>query len=240
MPPYDDARIIAGQGTVGLEIVEDLPDVATVVVPVGGGGLSAGVATAVKLLRPSARVVGVEPEDRRPRKPLRARAAGKPVEIPLGVGLADGLLAVQIGAVPFAHLDRYLDDDLVAVPDAALPRAMRRHLLERERLVVEPSGAACVAALLKGLIDVYGPTRRRAQRRQHHLQSARGDRRALLLITPRARRCGLPVAAGFLRVPASSISTTITMPTSVAPASVRRGPAPLPCRSPSRRAPRCT
>ncbi|HEX4406432.1 MAG TPA: threonine/serine dehydratase [Polyangia bacterium] len=154
VPPYDDPRIIAGQGTVGLEIVEELPDVETVLVPVGGGGLSAGVATAVKLLKPGVRVVGVEPEAAP--KLSRARAAGKPVEIPLGEGLADGLLAVQIGAIPFAHLERYLDD-VVAVPDAALPRAMR-HLLERERLVVEPSGAACVAAVLEGLVDVRGPT----------------------------------------------------------------------------------
>ena len=155
VPPYDDPTIIAGQGTAGLEIVEDLPMVQTVLVPVGGGGLSAGVATAVKLLAPNARVVGVEPEGAP--KLTRARAAGAPVEIPPSPGgLADGLLAVRIGAAPFAHHRAYLDD-VVTVPDAAQHGAMRM-LLDRMKLVVEPSGAITVAALMQGVVAPHGTT----------------------------------------------------------------------------------
>src|SRR5215211_6853568 len=108
VPPYDHPTIVAGQGTAGLEIVEDLPSVRLVLVPVGGGGLSAGVATAVKLLSPATRVVGVEPASAP--KLSRARAAGRPVHIGANRGLADGLLAVQVGDVPFAHHERYVDD----------------------------------------------------------------------------------------------------------------------------------
>ena len=144
VPPYDDPTIIAGQGTVGLEIIEDCPTVATVLVPVGGGGLSAGVATAVKLLSPSTRVIGVEPASAP--KLTRARAAGAPVHLGRTSGMADGLLAVQVGTVPFAHHAAYVDD-VITVEDAALPEAMR-FLLDRMKLVAEPSGAITVAALL--------------------------------------------------------------------------------------------
>lgn len=154
VPPYDDATIIAGQGTTGLEIAEEMPNVATVVVPVGGGGLSAGVATAIKLLCPTARVVGVEPAGAP--KLTRAREAGQPVRLERTSSLADGLLAVQIGHITFAHHERYLDD-VVTVEDGALPRAMR-HLLDRMKLVAEPSGAITIAALLEGLIEPTGPT----------------------------------------------------------------------------------
>ena len=154
VPPYDHATIITGQGTAGLEIVEDLPEVATVLVPVGGGGLSAGIATAVKLLRPSARVIGVEPAGMP--KLTSARDAGAPVEIALGSSLADGLLAVRIGAVCFAHHEAYLDD-VVTVDDAALRRAMR-FLIDRVKVVAEPSGAIAVAALLEGVVRAEGPT----------------------------------------------------------------------------------
>ena len=154
VPPYDDPTIVAGQGTVGLEIAEELPDVATVLVPVGGGGLSAGVAAAVKLLVPAARVVGVEPEGAP--KLTRAREAGEPVSIPSLGGLADGLLAVRVGSTPFAHHQAFVDD-VVTVPDAALPGAVR-FLLDRLKLVTEPSGAITVAALLEGLVRPAGPT----------------------------------------------------------------------------------
>jgi len=154
VPPYDDQRIIAGQGTVGLEIAADLPDVRTVLVPVGGGGFSAGVASAIKLRLPHARVIGVEPTGAP--KLSRARAAGRPVKLEHSGGLADGLLAVEIGTVTFAHHQRYIDD-VVLVDDAALKRAMRL-LLDRMKLVVEPSGAITVAALLEGKIDAKGPT----------------------------------------------------------------------------------
>jgi Threonine dehydratase len=154
VPPYDDRRIIAGQGTVGLEIAADLPDVDTVLVPVGGGGFSAGVASAIKLRLPNARVIGVEPVGAP--KLSRARAAGRPVKLELSGGLADGLLAVEVGTLTFAHHQRYLDD-VVQVDDAALKRAMRL-LLDRMKIVVEPSGAITVAALLEGKVAASGNT----------------------------------------------------------------------------------
>ena len=155
VPPYDHPTIIAGQGTAGLEIVEDAPELLdTVLVPVGGGGLSAGVATAVKLLSPTTRVVGVEPEGAP--KLSRARAAGAPVRLDRTGGLADGLLAVQVGTAPFAHHQAYLDD-VVTVPDAALRPAVRL-LLDRMKLVAEPSGAITVAALSTGAVRPRGAT----------------------------------------------------------------------------------
>ena len=152
VPPYDDSAIIAGQGTAGLEIVEDLPDVGTVVVPVGGGGLSAGVATAVKLSAPRARVVGVEPAGAP--KLTRARERGAPVRLSSTSSLADGLLAVEIGTLTFAHHQQFLDD-IVLVDDSLLRPALR-FLLDRMKLVAEPSGAITVAALLAGLVRPAG------------------------------------------------------------------------------------
>jgi threonine dehydratase len=154
VPPYDHQVIIAGQGTVGLEIADDMPNVEAVLVPVGGGGFSAGVASAIKLRLPNARVIGVEPAGAP--KLSRARAAGKPVKLAHTGGLADGLLAVEIGHVTFAHHQEYLDD-VVLVDDATLRRAMRL-LLDRMKLVVEPSGAITVAALLEGKFTPRGPT----------------------------------------------------------------------------------
>jgi len=152
VPPYDHATIVAGQGTAGLEIAQDLPDVGTVLVPVGGGGLSAGVATAIKLTVPNATVIGVEPANAP--KLTRARAAGKPVKLDRTSGLADGLLAVEIGAIPFAHAQAYIDD-VVTIADEDLRDAMR-FLLDRMKLVVEPSGAITVAALLTGAAKTRG------------------------------------------------------------------------------------
>jgi threonine dehydratase len=154
VPPYDHPWIIAGQGTAGLEIADDLADVGTVLVPVGGGGLSAGVATAIKLRAPKARVIGVEPANAP--KLSRARAAGKPVRIPASSGLADGLLAVEVGGITFAHHAEYIDE-VVQVDDASLGRAMRL-LLDRMKVVAEPSGAITVAALLEGLVQPRGKT----------------------------------------------------------------------------------
>jgi threonine dehydratase len=154
VPPYDHEWIIAGQGTAGLEIAQDLPDVDTVLVPVGGGGLSAGLATAIKLLVPTARIVGVEPSGSP--KLSRARAAGRPVRIPANAGLADGLLAVEVGGLTFAHHERFLDE-VVQVDDDALPGAMRL-LLDRMKLVAEPSGAITIAALLTGVVETQGKT----------------------------------------------------------------------------------
>lgn len=152
--PYDDPAIIAGQGTVGLEIVSEIPDVETVLVPVGGGGLSAGVSTAVKLLAPKARVIGVEPTSAP--KLTRARERGRPVKLDSIGGLADGLLATEIGALPFMHHQLYVDE-VVLVDDAPLIDAMR-HLLDRMKVVVEPSGAITVAALMSGVVEARGKT----------------------------------------------------------------------------------
>ena len=152
--PYDDPAIIAGQGTVGLEVCSVIPDVDTVLVPVGGGGLSAGVSTAVKLLAPHAQVIGVEPTSAP--KLSRARESGHPVKLDKTVGLADGLLATEIGALPFMHHQLYIDE-VVLVDDSALPAAMR-HLIDRMKLVVEPSGAITVAALMTGVVKARGKT----------------------------------------------------------------------------------
>jgi threonine dehydratase len=154
VPPYDHPWILAGQGTVGLEIADDLADVGTVLVPVGGGGLSGGTAAAIKLRVPNARVVGVEPSSAP--KLTRAREAGRPVRLGKTEGLADGLLAVEVGALPFAHHAAYIDE-VVTVDDAALPRAMRL-LFDRLKLVTEPSGAITVAALMEGIVTPRGKT----------------------------------------------------------------------------------
>lgn len=146
--PYDDPMIIAGQGTVGLEIAEDLPDVEMVLVPVGGGGLSAGVATAMKLMVPGVKVVGVEPVSAP--KLYRARQEGTPVRLDATGGLADGLQAIEIGGRPFHHHQAYIDD-VVLVDDDPLPQAMQ-HLMDRMKVVVEPSGAITVAALMTGKV----------------------------------------------------------------------------------------
>ena len=116
--------------------------------------MSAGVATAIKLRCPSARVIGVEPEGAA--KLSRARAAGKPTRLDTTSSLADGLMAVEIGAMPFAHHRLYIDE-VITVPDGAL-RAAVRHLLDRMKLVAEPSGAITIAALMERLVVPKGPT----------------------------------------------------------------------------------
>jgi threonine dehydratase len=150
VPPYDDLLIIAGQGTAGAEIVEDLDEIDTVVVPVGGGGLSAGVGAAIKRMKPAVRVVGVEPAGAP--KLSRAREAGKPVTLDHTDSLADGLMAVRIGTITFEHHQEFLDE-VVTVPDDELAPAMRV-LLDRAKLVAEPSGAITLAAVLTGAFKV--------------------------------------------------------------------------------------
>lgn len=144
VPPFDHAWIIAGQGTVGLEIVEQLPAVRTVYVPLGGGGLASGVATAVKLSCPGARVIGVEPSGAP--KVSTSLAAGHPVTLERTDSIADGLLSLRPGDLTFAHLQRYLDG-VVTVEEDAITAAVR-WLFAEARLVVEPSGAVSVAAAL--------------------------------------------------------------------------------------------
>jgi threonine dehydratase len=157
VPPYDDPEIIAGQGTCGLEIVEDLPDAAEVIVPVSGGGLISGIAAAVRALRPDARIIGVEPEDAADAR--ESLAAGEirtwPTERTHRT-IADGLRVNRIGDLPWAHIQA-LVDEIVTVSDAQMRDAIRQLAL-RARLVVEPSGAASMAAHLTGAAgQVRGP-----------------------------------------------------------------------------------
>jgi threonine dehydratase len=146
IPPFDDDRIIAGQGTIGLELVEDLPDLAAVLVPVGGGGLASGIATAVRALRPSARVIGVEPElAADARESLeRGEVVRWPAEL-VSRTIADGTRTQALGARTFAHLRAYLDS-VVTVSEVEIVAAVRL-AAERSRLVVEPSGALGIAAM---------------------------------------------------------------------------------------------
>ena len=157
IPPFDDTRIIAGQGTVGLEIAQALPDVRTVVVCIGGGGLVSGVATAVRALCPNARVVGVEPE-------LAADAQqslreGRIVTWPAADvtrTICDGVRTQALGELTFATISA-LVDEIVTVPEAAVLEAMRWLALEA-KLVVEPTGALTLAALQSGALAADGPT----------------------------------------------------------------------------------
>lgn len=147
VPPFDDDYVLAGQGTIGLEILEDLPEVDLVLAPVGGGGLIGGVATAIKALRPDVRVIGVEPA-------LAADAqasfrAGEIVEITAahaGRTIADGVRTLRVGAITFAHIRRYVDD-IVTVGEAEIESATRKLLLGA-KLVVEPTAALPFAAYL--------------------------------------------------------------------------------------------
>jgi threonine dehydratase len=143
--PFDHADIVAGQGTVGLEILEECPDVRTVVVCTGGGGLLAGVATAVKGVRPDVRVVGVQAEQAAAYP--ASLAAGHPVPLERMATMADGIAVGCPGEVPYAIV-RSLVDDIATVPEETLSRALL-FLIERAKLVVEPAGAAGVAALLE-------------------------------------------------------------------------------------------
>ena len=153
VPPFDHAWIIAGAGTVGLEIAEQLPDVGTVYVPVGGGGLAAGVATAIKLSRPAARVIGVEPAGAA--KLTASLAAGHPVTLERTASIADGLLSLRPGDLTFAHLAQYLDS-VMTVDESAISAAVR-WLFAEARLVAEPSGAVTVAAALATAGDCPAP-----------------------------------------------------------------------------------
>lgn len=148
--PFADAGVIAGQGTVGLEIMDDLPDVDVVLVPVGGGGLLSGVATAVKAVRPATRVIGVEPEGA---PALRAALdAGHVVTLDGVNTIADGLAAPMTSELALS-IARESVDDVVTIPDDAIAGAVRA-LLERAKLLAEPAGAAGLAALLCGAVTV--------------------------------------------------------------------------------------
>jgi threonine dehydratase len=152
VPPFDHEWIIAGQGTLGLEILEQQPDVAAVVVPIGGGGLAAGVAAAIKQTRPAVNVIGVEPAGAA--KMRASLDAGHPVTLPSTETIADGLMPVRPGDLTFDHVSRFVDD-VVTVSDEAIIEAVL-WAFNRTKLVAEPSGAASLAAVLTGAVDSRG------------------------------------------------------------------------------------
>ena len=153
VPPFDHAWIIAGQGTAALEILEQCPDVAAVLVPIGGGGFAAGVSTAIKLSRPSIRVIGVEPAGAAAMK--ASLEAGHVVTLDHTHSIADGLMPVRPGDLTFAHVRRFVDQ-VVTVEDAQIADAVI-WLFDKASLLTEPSGAATVAAALAGAAGVDGP-----------------------------------------------------------------------------------
>ncbi len=157
VPPFDHADIVAGQATVGLEIAAALPEVETVVVPVGGGGLISGVVVGLAAAGSRAKVWGVEPAGAP--KLERALAAGRPVALQQTASIADGLITLTVGEVPFAHLAQHRDRlaGVVLVEDDTLREAV--HFLWRAcRLAVEPSGAATTAAVRSGVLQPVPPT----------------------------------------------------------------------------------
>jgi threonine dehydratase len=146
VPPFDHEMIIAGQGTLGLEILDQLPAVDTVLVPVGGGGLLAGVAAAIKQSRPGVRVVGVEPVGAAAMKV--SLEAGHVVTLPSTQSVADGLMPVRPGDLTFAHAQMFVDE-VITVDDERIVDAVL-WLSDSAKIVAEPSGAATVAAALGG------------------------------------------------------------------------------------------
>ena len=154
LPPFDAVEVVAGQGTIGLELIEELPELTTVIVPAGGGGLLGGIAVAIKSTRPDVRVVGVQ-STAMPGL-IASRAAGAPVAVPRARTIADGVAVVGPSTLTQALIERYVDE-LVAVSESDIASAVV-FLVERARLVVEGAGALAVAALRAGLVRPGGPT----------------------------------------------------------------------------------
>lgn len=154
VPPFDHEWIIAGQGTLGLEILDQRSDVETILVPVGGGGLLAGVAAAVKQTKPQVRVVGVEPAGAAAMK--ASLEAGHPVTLPKTESVADGLMPVRPGDLTFAHAQKFVDE-VVTVSDEEIIEAVL-WLFAKAKIVAEPSGAATVAAALTRKVSESGRT----------------------------------------------------------------------------------
>jgi len=147
VPPFNDEKIIAGQGTMGLEILEDLPEVETVLVPVGGGGMLSGVATAIKLSKPGAKVIGVEPElAADAQASLRSGKIVQSTAQQTSQTIADGLRTQSIGAINFEHIKRYVDD-ILTVSELEIRQAMQ-WLATNPKTIAEPSGAVAVAGFL--------------------------------------------------------------------------------------------
>ncbi len=145
VPPYNDLRIIAGTGTIGMEILDDLADTKLVLVPVSGGGLISGVAAAVKLRKPSCKIVGVEPElaaDAQASLKAGKRITFDPAQV--NQTIADGLRTTPVGEIPFEHIYRFVDD-IITVTEDQIRKAIKMLLLQA-RLVAEPSGAVTSAA----------------------------------------------------------------------------------------------
>lgn len=157
VPPFDHADIVAGQATVALEIVEQLPEVETVLVPVGGGGLISGVVTGLAAVGSRAKVWGVEPAGAPKLK--RSLEAGAPVRLERTESIADGLITLNVGAIPFGQLQQHRDRlrGVVLVDDDSIRDAVQ-FLWRTCRLAVEPSGAATTAALLSGAVRPSGVT----------------------------------------------------------------------------------
>lgn len=144
--PFDDADVIAGQGTIGLELLEQIPNLDAVVIPIGGGGLISGVACALKESRSSIRVIGVQTE--RLPSMLRAREQGGPVTLPPQATIADGIAVRRAGAITFPLVERYVDE-IVTVDEEEIAQSILV-LLEREKTLAEGAGAVALAALLQG------------------------------------------------------------------------------------------
>jgi len=153
VPPYDDPFVVAGQGTLGLEIAAALPDVQTVLVPIGGGGLISGVATAIKGLLPNAHVFGVEPEIAN--DTYLSFRAGKPIDIGETTTMADGLRTSHPGVYTFPIVQAHVDDILLVREDEIAQAGKR--LLREVKMVVEPSGATSFAAALRYAKTFRGP-----------------------------------------------------------------------------------
>jgi len=149
--PYNDERIIAGQGTAGLELLEEIPSLEVLITPVGGGGLISGCAIAAKSLNGAIRVIGVEPEGADDAR--RSFAAGALVPPLSPASIADGLLA-PLGEKTFAIIRHHVDE-IAAVSEAAIAHAMRT-LWERMKIIIEPSSAVTLAAILEGKVDLAG------------------------------------------------------------------------------------
>lgn len=147
VPPFDHREIVAGQGTMGLEILEQCPDVGTIYIPAGGGGLVSGTAAAIKQLKPSVRIVAVEPAGAP--KMTKSLEAGQPVTLPSSASIADGLMNLRPGNLTFAHVQQFVDE-VVTVPEDAIAAAVA-WLFRHARLVAEPSGAVTTAAVTLGL-----------------------------------------------------------------------------------------